>query len=202
MTRLDCKFNAQLIFDVLIFKILVTRCVNSSLSVKFSIFHFPPHCEVLFSLSLEESTSFSACYWQETIGLNIMLDSALLSEQPVSYNDKLVYKGLLEASPLFFQGLSKTSQVSHHSRAPSMIIGASFAIAFAIIITCSRLWVRIFRSRAFGADDVVIIPAAIGCVAYLALIIASERAGCLGKHVYDCTYKEMGWYYEVSGMPF
>lgn len=129
-----------------------------------------------------------------------MLDSALLGQQPTSDNDNLVYKGLLETSPLFFHGLSKISHVSHHSRAPSMIIGTSFAIAFAIIITCSRLWIRMFRSRAFGADDIVIIPAAIGCVAYLALVIASERAGCLGKHIYDCTYKELGWFYEVSGM--
>lgn len=127
-----------------------------------------------------------------------MPDSALVGQQPTSYNDKLVYKGLLETSPLFFKGLSKLPHVSHHNRASSMIIGSSFAIAFALIITCSRLWVRVFRSRAFGADDVVIIPAAIGCVAYLALDIASERAGCLGKHIYDCTYEEIGWFYVVS----
>ena len=79
-----------------------------------------------------------------------------------------------------------------------MIIGSSFAIALGVIITCARLWVRIFRTRAFGADDVVIIFACIGCVAYLALDIASETAGCLGKHIYNCTYEEFGYFYEVS----
>lgn len=129
-----------------------------------------------------------------------MSNSALLGQQPTSYNDELVYKGLLESSPLFFKGLAKLPHASHHSRAPSMIIGSSFAIAFAIIITCSRLWIRIYRSRAFGADDVVIIPATVGCLAYLSLDIASERVGCLGKHIYYCTYEELGWFYEVSDM--
>ena len=83
-----------------------------------------------------------------------------------------------------------------------MIVGGSFAIALAIIITCARLWVRIFRQRAFGADDVVIIFACIGCVAYLAVDIASETAGCLGKHIYNCTYEEFGYFYEVSPVSF
>ena len=79
-----------------------------------------------------------------------------------------------------------------------MIIGSSFAIALGVIITCARLWVRICRTRAFGADDVVIIFACIGCVAYLAVDIASETAGCLGKHIYNCTYEEFGYLHEVS----
>lgn len=129
-----------------------------------------------------------------------MPNSAFLGQQPVSYNDELIYKGLLEVSPSFFEEVSKLPRVSHHSKASSMIIGSSFAVAIAITVTCSRLWVRKFRSRTFGADDVVIIPASIGCVAYLAITIASERAGCLGKHAYNCTYEEFGWFYEVRKM--
>lgn len=127
-----------------------------------------------------------------------MPHSALVGQQPISYNDELVYKGLYRALPLLFEKLSQIPRVSHQSRASSLIIGSSFAIAIAIIITCSRLWARTFRSRAFGADDVVIIPAAIGCVVSLALSIASETAGCLGKHVFDCTYEEIDWFYVVS----
>lgn len=78
-----------------------------------------------------------------------------------------------------------------------MIIGSSIAIALVLVITCSRLWIRKFRSRALGADDVVIIPAAIGCIAYLANDIASESAGCLGKHLYDCTYVEVDQFIKV-----
>ena len=126
-----------------------------------------------------------------------MSPSALLGHPPISPNDKLVYKAILETAPNIIKDLPLIPHVSNHSRAPSMIIGSSFAIALAIIITCARLWVRIFRTRAFGADDVVIIFACIGCVAYLAMDIASETAGCLGKHIYNCTYEEFGYFYEV-----
>lgn len=68
-----------------------------------------------------------------------------------------------------------------------MIIGSSIAIALVLFITCSRLWARKFRSRALGADDVVMVPAAIGCIMYLALNIVSESDGCLGQHLEDCT---------------
>ena len=127
-----------------------------------------------------------------------MSPSALLGQPPISYNDRLVYNALLEVAPLVIKSGAKLPHVSHHSRAPSMIAGSSVAIALIVLITCSRLWVRIFRKGAFGADDAVIVPAAIGCVAYLACDIASETAGCLGKHLYNCTYQEFGWFYEVS----
>lgn len=127
-----------------------------------------------------------------------MSPSALMGQPPISENDKLVYKALMEFSPLTIKGLSLISHKSHHSRAPGMILGTSFAIAFVIIITCTRLWVRLFRSRVFGADDVVIIPACIGCVAFLSMLIAMESVGCLGRHLYNCTYKEAGNFYKVS----
>ena len=57
---------------------------------------------------------------------------------------------------------------SQDSKAPSMITGSSFAVVLTLMTTCTRLWVRIFRSRMFGADGIIIVPAAIGCVACLA----------------------------------
>lgn len=63
-----------------------------------------------------------------------------------------------------------------------MIIGTSFAIALVILVTSTRIWICLFRSRAFGSDDILIIPAAIGTCAHLGLNIATEAAGCLGEH--------------------
>lgn len=127
-----------------------------------------------------------------------MLKSALLGLPPATNEDKLVYKFLAQSSPRLLKVNPSPPGLPHQDRARGMITGTSFAIAFAIIITCTRIWVRIHRKHAFGADDAVIIPAALGCVAYLSLNIATEAASCLGKHVYDCTYQEFRWFREVS----
>lgn len=55
-----------------------------------------------------------------------------------------------------------------------------------------------FRTRAFIADDVVIISACIGCVAYLAVDIALETVGCPRKHIYNRTPEEFGYLHAVS----
>lgn len=130
-----------------------------------------------------------------------MSKSALLGQPPNTYYDKLIFKGLHEISPSSINpdkryplGPPVAANASHKSRAPGMIVGVSFAIALVILVTCSRLYTRKFRKRAFGADDLVIIPGAIGCVGYLSLIIAQATVGCLGKHLYDCTYHEVGWF--------
>ena len=127
-----------------------------------------------------------------------MPESALLGLPPVTEADKLIYKALAITSPLLLKVNPHSGDVPHEDRAPGMIAGTSVAIFFVIVITCTRLWVRKYRTRAFGVDDMVIIPAAIGCVAYLSLTIATEAAGCLGEHIYDCTYEEYGWFWEVS----
>lgn len=133
-----------------------------------------------------------------------MSGSALLGHQPLGYEDRAIYKSLLIISPSsvnpdkrFPFGPPAPANAFHHSHAPNMIIGTSFTIALVIIITGSRLWVRAFRSHALGADDVAIIPAAIGCVTFLALNIASESAGCFGKHLYDCTYVDLARFVKV-----
>ena len=126
-----------------------------------------------------------------------MVQSALLGLPPQTENDKLVYRGLKIFSPDLLKINPGPAGRPHADRSPSMIIGTSFAIALVILITSTRIWVRLFRSRAFGSDDIVIIPAAIGTCAYLGLNIATEAAGCLGEHIYDCTYSEFAWFYEV-----
>ena len=128
-----------------------------------------------------------------------MPDSALIGTPPISYGDKLIYKAIAELSPAILEEASaaQARNASTHSRSTGMVVGASFALFFVLIITSARLGVRIYRSRAFGADDILIIPAAVGCVAYICLDIAQETAGCLGKHIYACTYQEFKWFYEV-----
>ena len=129
-----------------------------------------------------------------------MPDSAFVGQHPISINDKLVYRGVLKliGRPLFLEDVTELPHTSHHNRASDLIVGSSFTIALVLTITCSRLWVRKFCLRSFKADDWVIIPAAIGCVAYLSLYITNKTAGCSGKHIYNCTYEEFGWSYEVS----
>ena len=109
-----------------------------------------------------------------------MARSAHLGQTPVSFDDQLIYKALRgEQAREGVEHLAKISTDSHESRSAGMVIGQSFAIGIVIIFTCARLWVRKFRLRAFGADDAVMIPAALACVAYFALDIASETAGCI-----------------------
>lgn len=39
-----------------------------------------------------------------------------------------------------------------------------------------------------------------GAVAYLSLDIVSQTKGCLGKHVYDCTYTEIYWFSRIASI--
>jgi hypothetical protein len=133
-----------------------------------------------------------------------MSGSALLGHAPLSDEDKVIYRALQIISPSSINpnkkypfGPPAPANSSHDSRGPAMIIGSSIAIALVLLITCSRLGIRKFRSHALGVDDVVIIPAALGCIVYLAIAIASESAGCLGQHLYDCTYVELDRYIQV-----
>ncbi|KAI4217985.1 MAG: hypothetical protein L6R36_009180 [Xanthoria steineri] len=129
-----------------------------------------------------------------------MPESALIGEEPIGQDDKLIHKALSELSPAILK-LSKAARAHHapyQTRAPSMITGSSFALLLLLVITTARLWVRGHRSRAFGADDYAIIPGALGCMAYLSLVIAQETAGCLGKNIYHCTYQEFRWFYELA----
>jgi len=84
------------------------------------------------------------------------------------------------------------------SRTKYMIIGQSFAIAVIAIITISRLLTRKFYLRSWGMDDWVIIPGILGGIAYLCLDIVAVSKGCLGKHQWDCTYEELGWFYVMG----
>lgn len=121
-----------------------------------------------------------------------MPNSALLGAQPISNDDELIYKGLGGANSSFleFVKAARVQGAPQQTRSHIMFVGASFAIIFALIITTARLWVRKYCLRAFGVDDILIIPAVVGCVTFLCLQIVQEVPGCVGRHVYACTYRE------------
>ena len=124
-----------------------------------------------------------------------MPGSALLGEQPISDDDKLIYNLFSTANSSFLNDL-KTARIQNapqENKSSSIIIGISFAIFFTLIITTARLWVRRYHLRAFGVDDFLIIPAAMGCVTFLGLQIAEGVVGGLGKPIYSCTYQEYAW---------
>lgn len=79
-----------------------------------------------------------------------------------------------------------------------MIASTSVAMALVILITSARLWLRYFRrDLKVGMDDFFIVPAALATVAYLAIAIGMVAYGGAGKHIYDMTYEEINWFYEV-----
>lgn len=133
-----------------------------------------------------------------------MSGSALLGHAPMSDGVRLIYRALLIISPSTINadktdplGPSAPATATNHRHGSGMIIGSSVAIALVLLITCARIGFRKYRSHALGGDDVVMIPAAIGCIMYLALNIASESRGCLGQHLNDCKSVEVDRFIRV-----
>lgn len=94
--------------------------------------------------------------------------SALLGQTPISYDDELIYRGLLILSPSQINpneslpfGPPAPSPPPDEDRSRTLLIGEAFAIFFALAFTISRLIVRKYYTRCFGIDDWLIIP---GCV--------------------------------------
>ncbi|KAL9611937.1 MAG: hypothetical protein Q9167_003460 [Letrouitia subvulpina] len=86
-----------------------------------------------------------------------------------------------------------------HSLASQLLIGCGFAIALVVIITGARLATRIWRKeQVFGLDDWVIIPAALLSLTYFINIIVRTHYGCAGRHINDCTYREIAIWAQVS----
>ena len=53
-----------------------------------------------------------------------------------------------------------------------------------------------------GYDDWAIGPAMLATVAYMAMAIGMVRYGGAGRHVYDLTYEEVNWFYQVRFCSF
>jgi hypothetical protein len=128
--------------------------------------------------------------------------SALLGEPPQNTNDRLVMRGLelikgstINPNKSEPYGEPRPPGYVFTSWSTSMVVGVSFGIIFVVFFTTARLIVRRFYTRKLGADDLMIVPGALGCIAYLSSVIVQCTDGCLGKHIWDCTYNEMGYFY-------
>ena len=76
------------------------------------------------------------------------------------------------------------------------------AIALVVLITGTRLCLRIFRKNlSVGCDDFAIILAVVGAVAWFGMMIAMAVAGGAGKHVKDITYSELNDFYRARLAP-
>ncbi|KAF2197446.1 hypothetical protein GQ43DRAFT_381003 [Delitschia confertaspora ATCC 74209] len=128
-------------------------------------------------------------------------NSALMGHVPISHTDILIRRGLLIVSPSQLNpnksqpfGPPRPADYQFETHGPSLRIGEGLAIFFIILFTSARIWTRIYRTKYFGLDDWMIIPGALSAIVYLSLDIVSNTKGCLGKHIYDCTYSEIYWY--------
>ncbi|PVI02558.1 hypothetical protein DM02DRAFT_653378 [Periconia macrospinosa] len=131
--------------------------------------------------------------------------SALMGQAPLSHDDYLIRRALVIVAPSQLNpnksepfGPPRPDGYEFETHAPSLRLGEGVAIFFMILFTAARLYVRKFRSKRFGIDDWIIIPGALGALVYMCLDVVSDTKGCLGKHLYDCTYKEVYWYMRIA----
>nr|POE93238.1 methyltransferase ausd [Quercus suber] len=138
-----------------------------------------------------------------------MTGSALLGSPPNNKDDALIRKGLLRLSPSELNplpglpfGPPRPAGAVYESWAESVQIGLAFSIFLVIFFTVARLSVRRFYTHSLGLDDLFIVPAALGCVVYLTLTILQSAPGCLGTHIWDCTYSGIANYYKWAQTVF
>ncbi|KAM0799547.1 hypothetical protein BDR22DRAFT_778823, partial [Usnea florida] len=135
--------------------------------------------------------------------------SALFGQPPNNQNDWYIIRGfarwlsipdeVLDPSHGFPLPLQRPPNDHYTSRGPGMIASLSVAMALVILITGARLYLRYSRrDLKVGIDDFVIVPAALTAVAYFALAIGMVVYGGAGKHIYDMTYEEVDWFYELG----
>lgn len=149
-----------------------------------------------------------------------MPDSALFGQPPKTDTDYWIIRSILLSAGLNHVDpnkglklpfLTSSSPQGNDSRGPGIIAGMSVAIVIMVVVTVARLLVRSFkRELRWGADDWLIIPAAVSCglavrlkeeadraslwqilaVTYPALQIGMVLHGGAGKHVNHVTYHE------------
>ena len=138
-----------------------------------------------------------------------MSNSALVGQPPATNDDRLIIRGyartldvaenMLDPTQIFplyaIKSIDSASDVSKNILVTCMTL----AIALILLTTGTRLCLRVFRKDlSIGYDDLVIIPAAIGALSWYSLVIALAIYGGAGKHIYDITYYELNYFYQVS----
>lgn len=121
--------------------------------------------------------------------------SALIGQTPISDTDALIRRGLLVASPSVINpntsqpfGPPRPSNYVFETKAPSLIAGEATAIFFIILFTTARIYVRLFKKRSFGLDDLLILPGAVRLprrvvLPFFFLPILTYLDGCFGLPV-------------------
>ncbi|KAI9815931.1 MAG: hypothetical protein M1827_001923 [Pycnora praestabilis] len=136
-----------------------------------------------------------------------MPESALVGQPPLNSDDYYIVRALLREAGLFnldpkngaMLPPARPPNYHYHTRGPGIIAGMSLVIAFVVLITGARLMLRSFRRELkWGWDDWVIIPSAMGVIAYMAIQIAMVMYGGAGKHMYDCTYHDVYVFYRLG----
>jgi hypothetical protein len=134
--------------------------------------------------------------------------SALIGQPPNTTNDYYIVNYLLLAfgrtsSPL--KGIVipplKPDNYVFTTRGPSILAGMSITIAIMVIITVARLVVRFCgRGLVFGLDDLFIVPGALLAITWPSLQIMAVIYGGAGKHIWDVTYEEYGYFKRYTNL--
>lgn len=139
-----------------------------------------------------------------------MSNSAFVGQPPATFEDGLIIRGyarrlgvienMTDPTQVFplppDKSLDGAKDVSINS---TIIACMSLAIALILLMTGTRLCLRVFRKDLrIGYDDLVIIPAVIGALSWYSLMIAMAIYGGAAKHIYDITYHELDYFYRVS----
>lgn len=107
-------------------------------------------------------------FLERTHELKMTGQSALIGHTPLSHEDELIMKGLRIVAPSEINpntslpfGPPAPAGETYQQRSTSLMIGEVFGIFFVLLFAISRLLVRKFYKRAWGADDWMIIPGAV-----------------------------------------
>ena len=83
----------------------------------------------------------------------------------------------------------------YESRATSILVGMSVSIFFMFTFTLVRLLIRLLnRGLRLGLDDLFIVPGVILAITWPVLQILAVVYGGAGKHIWDVTYEEYGYF--------
>ena len=138
-----------------------------------------------------------------------MSQSALIGDPPVSQTDSWIINGFLVSNGLppmdTSQGLQipppRPPNAPDGSRAASTIASLAVATFFVVIVTAGRVIARWkFKSSRLGWDDFFIILSCLVTVSWFGLAIAMIPLAGVGKHIYDCTYENLYWFWRIANV--
>ncbi|CAD6445113.1 1d81be43-b448-4a37-9b05-cc6433123aa6 [Sclerotinia trifoliorum] len=134
--------------------------------------------------------------------------SALIGHPPNTTNDYYIVAYLnsafgRETSPMkgiIIPPLAPPDYV-FESRSTSLLIAMSISIFFMFSFTLLRLLIRLLnRGLVLGLDDLFIVPGVILAMTWPVLQILAVVYGGAGKHIWDVTYEEYGYFKRYTNL--